>query len=199
MAIKLKIPSARSSGRSGNGRGSSRSMSRGRGRFLSHDPIVRIALLSFLSAAILVVAFFAYWYVKYDRIIEQRFRSPVFASSAKIFAAPQAGEGRIKADHLGNCGRVAACRVQREGRRISAGQLSLRMGARLKFFLGRSRITVRKPATITVADGAVVGDQQPRLRRTGGIRTRAPDADFAVRRRAALEAAAGEVRRYPQG
>src|ERR1019366_9417630 len=77
MAIKLKIPTARSRGKGG------------KGRLLSRDPIVRIALLAFLSVSLLVVGFFAYWYVKYDRIIEQRFRGPVFASSAKIFAAPQ--------------------------------------------------------------------------------------------------------------
>ena len=81
MAIKLKIPTARSTGQRGR--------SRGQGSLLARDPIVRIALLSFLSLSLLVIGFFAYWYVKYDRIIEQRFRGPVFASSAKIFASPQ--------------------------------------------------------------------------------------------------------------
>src|ERR1700684_4403544 len=77
MAIKVKIPSARSPGKGG------------KGHLLSRDPIVRFALLTFLSVSLLVVGFFAYWYVKYDRSIEQRFRGPVFASSAKIFAAPE--------------------------------------------------------------------------------------------------------------
>jgi len=45
---------------------------------------VRFALFGFLSASLVVLGVFAYWYVKYDRIIEQRFRSPAFASSAKI-------------------------------------------------------------------------------------------------------------------
>jgi penicillin-binding protein 1B len=81
MAIKLKIPAARSGNQPGR--------SRGKSRLLARDPIVRIALIGFLSLSLLVVGFFAYWYVKYDRIIEQRFRDPVFASSAKIFAAPQ--------------------------------------------------------------------------------------------------------------
>src|SRR5271165_6952209 len=77
MAIKVKIPAARSGGQ------------RGKKRLLSRDPIVRIALLAFLSASLVVIGFFAYWYVKYDRIIEQRFRGPAFATSAKIFAAPE--------------------------------------------------------------------------------------------------------------
>src|SRR5260370_41610531 len=82
MAIKLKIPTTGSAGQRGR--------SRGQSSLLARDPIVRIALLGFLSLSLLVVGFFAYWYVKYDRIIEQRFRGPVFASSAKIFASPQA-------------------------------------------------------------------------------------------------------------
>src|ERR1700678_1466949 len=77
MAIKLKIPKARRGGKGA------------KGGLLARDPIVRIAVLGFLSVALLVVGVFAFWYVKYDRIIEQRFRGPVFASSAKIFAAPQ--------------------------------------------------------------------------------------------------------------
>lgn len=81
MAIKLKIPTARRSRQGGKGWG--------KGGFLAHDPIVRFAMIGFLCASLVVVAFFAYWYVKYDRIIEQRFRGPVFASAAKIFAAPQ--------------------------------------------------------------------------------------------------------------
>src|ERR1022692_1553198 len=77
MAIKLKIPTA---GVRGKG---------GKNRPLGRDPVVRFALLAFISLTVVTVGFFAYWYVKYDRIIEQRFRSPAFASSAKIFAAPQ--------------------------------------------------------------------------------------------------------------
>src|SRR5271154_1311857 len=76
MAVKLKIPTPQKTSQGGER------------RLLSGDPVVRIALIAFLSISLLVVGFFAYWYVKYDRIIEQRFRGPVFASSAKIFAAP---------------------------------------------------------------------------------------------------------------
>jgi penicillin-binding protein 1B len=77
VAIKLKIPRGSTGGR---GRAN---------RLLPRDPIVRYALLAFLSASVLVLGFFSYWYVKYDRIVEQRFREPVFASSAKIYAAPR--------------------------------------------------------------------------------------------------------------
>ena len=81
MAIKLKIPTTGSAGQRGR--------SRGKAACSPAIPSYGCALLGFLSLSLLVVGFFAYWYVKYDRIIEQRFRGPVFATSAKIFAAPQ--------------------------------------------------------------------------------------------------------------
>src|SRR5712691_5937632 len=62
---------------------------RGRKGMLPRDPILRAALLAFLSLSVLVIGFFSYWYVKYDRIIEQRFRDPVFTNSAKIYAGPR--------------------------------------------------------------------------------------------------------------
>ena len=76
MAIKIKIPK---SGRRG-----------GKDRFgLSRDPVIRAALVVFLAVAIGVSGFLCYFYIKYDRIIEQRFRSPVFSNSAKIYALPR--------------------------------------------------------------------------------------------------------------
>src|SRR6266853_6743911 len=85
MAIRLKIPGFRTGWPSRGRRG----RSAGKTGLLGRDPLVRIALTAFLTLSLLIVGFFAYWYVKYDRIIEQRFRGPVFASSAKIFASPQ--------------------------------------------------------------------------------------------------------------
>ena len=76
MAIKLKIPKGSNGGQ-------------GRKGLLPRDPLIRAALFAFLTISVVVVGFFSYFYVKYDRIIEERFRSPVFSSSAKIYAAPR--------------------------------------------------------------------------------------------------------------
>ena len=76
MAIKIKIP--KSGGNGGKGR-----------RGLPRDPVIRAALVVFLVVAIGVGGFLCYFYIKYDRIIEQRFRSPVFSNSAKIYALPR--------------------------------------------------------------------------------------------------------------
>ena len=76
LAIKIKIPKI-----------GDRS---GRGRYgLPRDPVIRAALVVFLVAAIGLGGAFCYFYIKYDRIIAQRFRSPVFTNSAKIYALPR--------------------------------------------------------------------------------------------------------------
>jgi penicillin-binding protein 1B len=83
MAIKIKIP------KSGNGKGR---------RGLPRDPVIRAALVVFLVVAIGLGGFFCYFYIKYDRIIAQRFRSPVFSNSAKIYALPRTVHDGDRAD-----------------------------------------------------------------------------------------------------
>jgi penicillin-binding protein 1B len=80
VAIKIKIPRK---GTNGAGNGGSA------GRRLTRDPVIRAAFVIFLVVAIGVGGFFCYYYIKYDRIIAQRFRSPVFSNSAKIYALPR--------------------------------------------------------------------------------------------------------------
>ncbi len=72
VAIKIKIPKA-NGGKQGRWR----------------DPVVRAGLGVFLILAVACTGAFSYFYIKYDRIIEKRFRTPVFSNSAKIYALPQ--------------------------------------------------------------------------------------------------------------
>jgi penicillin-binding protein 1B len=74
VAIKVRIPNRKSS--NGGKRG-------------FRDPVLRFAMAAFGLLAIVFVILFSYFYVKYDRIIENRFKGPVFANAAKIYAAPQ--------------------------------------------------------------------------------------------------------------
>src|SRR5271166_6036364 len=145
MAIKLKIPAAR---RGSQGKG------RGRNGLFAHDPIVRFALLAFLSISVVVIGFFAYWYVKYDRIIEQRFRSPAFASSAKIFAAPQL----VKVGSKLTVSEIAA-ELRHAGYSEKYGESllgSYRLhGGWIEVLPGPESYHSPEAATITVADGAV--------------------------------------------
>ncbi|HTC46821.1 MAG TPA: PBP1A family penicillin-binding protein [Candidatus Aquilonibacter sp.] len=85
MAIKIKIP--KSGGKGGKARGG-----------LPRDPVVRAGLIIFLVGAIGLAGFFCYFYLKYDRIIAARFRTPVFTNSAKIYAIPRTIHDGDKAD-----------------------------------------------------------------------------------------------------
>jgi penicillin-binding protein 1B len=77
LTIKIKIPK-------GNGAGAGKKL-----RGLPRDPVLRAALVAFLILAVSFTVLFSYFYIKYDRIIQKRFRSPVFANSAKIYALPK--------------------------------------------------------------------------------------------------------------
>jgi penicillin-binding protein 1B len=77
VTIKIKIPK-------GNGEKAGKGF-----RGIPRDPVLRAALAAFLILAVSFTVLFSYFYIKYDRIIEKRFRSPVFANSAKIYALPK--------------------------------------------------------------------------------------------------------------
>ena len=146
MAIRLKIPVIR--------RGGQRGKSRAKNRWLARDPIVRIALLGFLSASLVVVGFFAYWYVKYDRIIEQRFRGPAFATSAKIFAAPPV----VKVGSKLTLNEIAAA-LRHAGYSEKEGETPLGSyrlhGGSIEISPGPESYHSPEAATVTVAGGTV--------------------------------------------
>jgi hypothetical protein len=85
VAIKIKIP--KSKGKAGKTSAA-----------FPRDPVLRAALIVFLAGAVGLGTFFCYFYVKYDRIIAQRFRTPVFSNSAKIYAIPRTLRDGDKAD-----------------------------------------------------------------------------------------------------
>ena len=142
MAIKLKIPTPRNGGK------------RGQKFSLFRDPVVRVAGIAFLSVSLLVVGFFAYWYVKYDRIIEQRFRNPVFSSSAKIFAAPEL----IKVGSKQTISEIAA-ELRHAGYAEKEGESPLGSyrvhGGSIEVMPGPESYHSPEPATITISTGTV--------------------------------------------
>ena len=123
MAIKLKIP--RSKPAAGQ-------------RFLSRDPVIRAALLAFLTLAITITAVFSFFYVKYDRIIEEKFRGQIFSNSAKIYSIPQAvrvGE-KIEA-------REIAAQLRRAGYSERDGQSRLARRLRTRASAGHRPVRCR--------------------------------------------------------
>jgi penicillin-binding protein 1B len=142
LAIKLKIPKA-----------VSHATTKG-GRLLPKDPILRFALIGFLSLSLLVVAFFSYYYVKYDRIIEQRFRGPVFANSGKIYAAP-----RIVRVGMTASSKEIAAELRRAGyiendNGALMGTFRLH-GGTIEVSPGPESYHSAEPATISVSEGKV--------------------------------------------
>src|ERR1700678_4073683 len=144
MAIKLKIPKPRDT----------RGKGRGKGGLLGNDPLVRLGLLGFLTVSLVVIGVFVYGYVKYDRIIEQRFRGPVFASSAKIFAAPQI----VRVGAKMTVSEIAA-ELRHAGYTDKEGESPLGSyrlhGASIEVTPGPESYHSPESATITVTDGAV--------------------------------------------
>jgi membrane peptidoglycan carboxypeptidase len=67
VAIKIKIPKSGAQGAK-------------KWRGLPRDPVIRAALVIFLVAALGVGGVLSYFYIKYDRIIEKRFQTPVFTA-----------------------------------------------------------------------------------------------------------------------
>jgi penicillin-binding protein 1B len=123
-------------------------------RGLPRDPVLRAAFVVFLILAVSFTVLFSYFYIKYDRIIEKRFRSPVFANSAKIYALPKTvrdGE-QIEAKQI-------AAELRRAGYSDQDGQSTLGT-----FHVSKDGIEITpgpesyhspEPARISIQDGQV--------------------------------------------
>ncbi len=139
MAIKVRIPH--------------RTASNGKKRGF-RDPVFRFALAAFGLLAIVFVVAFSYLYVKYDRIIERRFKGPVFANAAKIYAAPDVVSVGEKADL-----KQLAADLRHAGYSEKSGEASMGSyhlsGSTLQIQPGPSSYHSPEPATIRVHDGRI--------------------------------------------
>jgi len=91
VAIKVKLPDRGTSAR-GASRGGGSHTQRGkpvRTRFSFADPLVKLFVAGFLVAAVVFMAMFVYFYVKYQRVVDRRMAGPIFSNAAKIYARPE--------------------------------------------------------------------------------------------------------------
>ena len=91
MAIKIKLPGSAKPVRktqTGPGGRSSRTTAKST-HFTLSDPVVKVAVSGFLLAGVLFMAVFAYFYVKYSRMVDRRMSGPVFNTAASIYARPK--------------------------------------------------------------------------------------------------------------
>ena len=143
MAIKLIIPGRKAA--PGHGGGS----------FL-RDPLLRAGLIIFLVLALPLVTFFSYYYVKYDRIINARFKEPAFSNSAKIYAIPQTVHVGEKLD-----ARQVAAELRQAGYTEKEGQS--RMGSYrllnsgIQIIPGPDSYHSPEAATIRFSEGKIAG------------------------------------------
>ncbi|HUD65580.1 MAG TPA: PBP1A family penicillin-binding protein [Candidatus Sulfotelmatobacter sp.] len=144
MSIKIKIPK-------GNGGTAGKKL-----RGLPRDPVLRAGLVAFLILAVVFTVLFSYYYIKYDRIIERRFRTPVFSNSAKIYALPQTvrtGE-KIEVKQI-------AADLRRAGYSDKDGQSALGsfrlLSGAIEITPGPESYHSPEPAHISIQDGQVEG------------------------------------------
>ena len=142
MTIRIRIPRG-----SGGAEGK-------RIRGLPRDPVLRAALVAFLILAVSFTVLSSYYYIKYDRIIERRFRTPVFSNSAKIYALPRTvhtGE-QIDAPEI-------AAELRRAGYLDKEGQSKLGsfrlLSDGIEITPGPESYHSPEPARISIQDGQV--------------------------------------------
>jgi penicillin-binding protein 1B len=141
VTIKIRIPKVRGE----NGQ---------RIRWIPRDPVVRAALIVFLVVVVSFTAFFSYFYIKYDRIIERRFKTPVFANSAKIYALPKIVREGQKID-----AREIAAELKRAGYSDQEDQSKLGnyhiVKGGIEIMPGPESYHSPEPARISVEDGEI--------------------------------------------
>jgi penicillin-binding protein 1B len=74
VAIKLKLPKSK----------------RGKGSFFLSVPFIRASVAVFIITCTIGLGIFAFFYVKYQKLIDQRMSGPVFANASKIYGTPRA-------------------------------------------------------------------------------------------------------------
>ena len=139
MAIKIRIPNSTTGTTKG---------------FLSRDPVIRAALVVFVTVAVVFTSVFSYYYLKYDHIIDQKFKGQVFSNSAKIYAIPetvQVGE-KIDAREIAVRLRRAAY-AEKDGQSFMGSYRLLNNGIEIK--PGPDSYHSPEPATIRVRSGKV--------------------------------------------
>ncbi len=78
MAIKVKIP--RNTSSKGSGKGTRQHLS---------DPVIKAAVAAFVILSTLLLGVFAFYYIKYEKIIDRRMSGQIFSNTAKIYALPK--------------------------------------------------------------------------------------------------------------
>ena len=130
MALKIRIP-------------------RPTGKHPMESMLLRTVLLTIAAAALVSFVIFGYLYVKYQHVVDDRLKQPIFASTAKIYAAPrEVRPGQKLSIHL------IANELREAGYSVEGAAEVSEMGT---FKEGVQAITVHPgPQSYHAQDGAVI-------------------------------------------
>ncbi len=140
MTIKLKIPKRKKGAKAS--------------KLVSRDPVIRVAFAVFIILSVGICGWFSYYFIKYDRIIDQRFKGPVFSSSATIYAIPRAIRVGEKVDL-----KEIAAQLRRAGYTENDGPSPMGtyrvLNSGIEIKPGAQSYHSPEPATIRIQDGHV--------------------------------------------
>src|SRR5438128_821479 len=125
-------------------------------------PAVRLGVAIFIVCCTLALSVFAYFYIKYQRIIDARMSGQIFATSAQIYAAPRTLEVGDKAPL-----QEIAAELRRAGYTEAGAKQESRLGT---FRLLERGIEIRPgPESYRAPDGAVVRVSARKVDRIVGL------------------------------
>jgi penicillin-binding protein 1B len=142
VTIKVKIPRTTSS----KGKATRRHLS---------DPVIKAAVAAFVILSTLMLGVFAYYYIKYEKIIDRRMSGQIFSNTARIYALP-------KTIHVG--GSIAVKEIAAELRRAGYSEESKNESKIGSYQISSNSIEIKPGpesyhspdvADITVSDGKI--------------------------------------------
>ena len=88
MAIKVKLPDWLAPRRPSRSK-SRRGKSPGTHHLTLADPLTKLIVACFLAVSVIFLGVFAYYYTKYERLVDRRMSGEIFSNAAKIYSRPR--------------------------------------------------------------------------------------------------------------
>ena len=140
VAIKFKLPRRRT----------------GTGRLHLSDPVLRAGVSAFIILATALLGVFAFYYIRYQKLIDARMSGPVFANASKIYATPRVlNPGyKITRDQVTSLLRKAGYTEETEKGESRLGTYKL-VSHGIQVHPGPESFHSSDPAVVHIEDGAV--------------------------------------------
>ncbi len=152
---------------------------------------MKMLVAGFLITGILLLAVFAFFYVKYEGIVDRRMSGQIFNNAAKIYARPEPIEVGQKTSEQELIAYLRRAGYSEEGKENDTpiGHFRL-IGSSLEVMPGEESFHAQETATIRFESGKIssINAQGARRPKPVVLRTRTRDDHLAVRQRRPLQA-----------